>query len=70
MALRMTAVDGTVFGVYNQGNGDYIACEDERGFHHAPPQYQTLPQWSEAQARRELRAAVRDHEAALLEDDR
>lgn len=63
--MRMTASDGTVFGVYNQGNGDYVAAEDHQGFHRAPPQYAVLPQWSEQEAKRALRDAVRNYEASL-----
>lgn len=58
---RMTAKDGTVFGVFNQGNGDYIASQDDRGFHHAPPSYSSLPSWSDREANRRLKEAVDEY---------
>lgn len=67
MSLRQKASDGTIFGVFNQGNGDYIAAEDARGFHHAPSQYASLPQWDDATARTKLRRAVKDYEALAAE---
>ena len=72
---KMTAVDGTVFGVFNQGNGDYVAAEDEHGSHHAPRSYQLLPTWSDAVAHRHLREAVAEYnryaeeEGGELEND-
>jgi len=65
MAKRKTASDGTVFGVFNQGNGDYVAAIDGSGFHHAPPQYVSLPQWSYRQAQAALAAAVEDYDESL-----
>lgn len=62
MAIRMTAKDGTEFGVFNQGNGDYVALIDDRGSHRAPPQHSVLPDWSEAEARLALQRAVRRYE--------
>lgn len=59
--MKMTANDGTVFGVFNQGNGDYIAAEDAFGTHHAPPQYASLPSWSKAIARKRLAEAVQGY---------
>ncbi len=66
---QMTASDGTVFVSCNQGNGDYIAVEDDRGFHHAPPRHKSLPDWSDEEARRQLRRAVREHERRLESGD-
>jgi len=65
MVLRKKANDGTVYGVYNQGNGDYVAAEDVQGYHHAPPKYVSLPSWDEAEARRQLDRAVRAHNARI-----
>lgn len=67
-AQRMSASDGTEFGIFNQGNGDYVAVIDDRGFHRAPSQYQSLPTWSEAEARAALRRAVREHEDRIAEE--
>ena len=62
MRQSRTANDGTVFEVFSSANGDYIAVEDEQGFHHAPGQYQSLPNWSEKEARAALREAVAQYE--------
>lgn len=67
MAIQMTASDGTVFRVFNQGRGDYIATVDDQGFHYAPSQYATLPNWTERQARQALHAAIDDYEQSLRE---
>ena len=63
--LRRTADDGTRFGVFNQGSGDYVASIDATGTHYAPAQYTSLPSWSRAQAERELRLAVEQYEHNL-----
>jgi hypothetical protein len=60
--MTMTARDGTVYGVYRSANGDYVAAEDDQGFHHAPAQYATLPDWSDAEARAALADAVSAHD--------
>jgi hypothetical protein len=65
--MKKTASDGTVFGVFNQGNGDYVASEDAHGTHYAPPQYQTLPHWSDRERRRQLDEAVAAYEDELRE---
>lgn len=66
--MMLTASDGTTFVCCNQGNGDYIAVQDAGGFHHAPPSYCSLPTWTTAESRRQLRRAVAEHEA-WLEDE-
>ena len=66
---KMVAKDGTVFGVFNQGNGDYIASEDDSGFHYAPPQHRTLPHWSQAERKRQLLDAVKEYELQLENDE-
>ena len=60
--MTKTAKDGTEFGVFDQGNGTYVAQIDDRGFHFAPPSYRRLPAWSTKQAKAELDAVVQRHE--------
>jgi hypothetical protein len=60
--MKQTAADGTVFAIYNQDNGDYVAMEDDEGFHHAPAPYSFLPTWSYRQKVRALADAVSGYE--------
>lgn len=62
MTKRMTGKDGASYGVFNQGNGDYVAQIDDSGTHYAPPQHQSLPTWSDRECMRQLREAVRQHD--------
>lgn len=67
--MSMTASDGTVFGVFESANGNYIAVERDDGCHYAPSPYKSLPWWSDAEARRELREEVRFYEKSLRQHD-
>ena len=63
--MTKSAKDGTEFGVFDQGNGTYVARIDDGGFHYSPPSYRTLPSWSPRQARVELIEAIRRYEATI-----
>jgi len=71
MAKRLTASDGTEFGIFNQGGGDYVAEVTEDGFHYAPPIHETLTgDWDDDEADYRLSQAVETYEHHLRRNRR